>query len=85
VRRLSAAQNKKEKDAAKKRQVRKALKREALNRRHCQQRLKGLPIEESPSEMASEEEDDDDSDDSGAESRYDTVMFLAHFPDVRSL
>jgi hypothetical protein len=33
IRRLSVAQKKKEKDATKKRQIRKALKREALNRR----------------------------------------------------
>jgi hypothetical protein len=80
------AQKKKDKDATKKRQVKKALEREALNRRHRQQRLEGLPVEESPSEMASEDDDDDDdSDDSGAESRYDTVTFLAHLPDVRSL
>jgi hypothetical protein len=85
VRRLSTAQKKKDKDAAKKRQVRKALEREALNRRHRQQRLEGLPVEESPSEMASDDDDDDDSDDSGAESRYDTMTFLAHLPDVRSL
>jgi hypothetical protein len=86
VRRLSVAQKKKDKDATKKRQVKKALEREALNRRHRQQRLEGLPVEESPSEMASEDDDDDDdSDDSGAESRYDTVTFLAHLPDVRSL
>jgi hypothetical protein len=84
VRRLSTAQKKKDKDATKKRQVRKALEREALNRHHRQQRLEGLPVEESPSEMASED-DDDDSDDSGAESRYDTVTFLAHLPNVRSL
>jgi hypothetical protein len=68
VRRLSAAQKKKEKDVAMKRQVRKALERE-----------------ESPSKTASEEEEDDDSDDSGAKSCYDTVTFLAHLPDVRSL
>jgi hypothetical protein len=85
MRRLSAAQKKKEKDATKKCQVRKALKREALNRHRRQQRLEGLPIKESPFETASEEDDDDDSDDSGAKSRYDTVTFLAHLPDMRSL
>jgi hypothetical protein len=36
VRRLSVAQKKGEKDAAKKRQVRKALEREALNKRRRQ-------------------------------------------------
>jgi hypothetical protein len=50
VRCLSAAQKKKEKDAAKKCQVRKSLERETLNRHRCQQRLEGLPVEESPSE-----------------------------------
>jgi hypothetical protein len=34
VRHLSAPEKKKEKDAAKKRQIRKALERETLNRRH---------------------------------------------------
>jgi hypothetical protein len=85
VRHLSAAQKKKEKDSTKKRQTRKALEHEALNRRRRQQRLKGLPIEESPSETASEEAEDEDSDDNGAESWYDTMTFLTHLPDVRSL
>jgi hypothetical protein len=85
VRHLSAAQKKKEKDVAKKRQIRKALEREALNRHHRQKRLEGLPVEESPSEMASEEDEDEDSDDNGAKSWYDTMTFLAHLPDVRSL
>jgi hypothetical protein len=85
VRCLSAALKKKEKDAAKKRQIRKALEHEALNR-HCrQQRLMGLPIEDSPSKMASEEDEDEGSADNGAESRFDTTTFLAHLPDVRSL
>jgi hypothetical protein len=35
ARRLLAAQKKGEKDTAKKLQIRKALKREALNKRHC--------------------------------------------------
>jgi hypothetical protein len=48
ARHLSAAQKKGEKDAAKKRQVRKVLEREALNKRCRQQSLEGLPIEESP-------------------------------------
>jgi hypothetical protein len=67
----------------KKRQVRKALEREALNKRHRQQSLEGLPIEESPSGMVSGE--DDDSGDDDARSWYDTVTFLAHLPDVRPL
>jgi hypothetical protein len=84
VRCLFTAQKKKEKDAVKMHQIWKALEREALNRHYHQQRLEGIPIEESPSEMASEEEDED-SDDNDAESRYDTATFLAHLPDVRSL
>jgi hypothetical protein len=84
VRRLSAAQEKKEKDAAKIWRNRKIREREALLRRHRQQRLKGLPEEESPSETASEEESDD-SGDNDAGSWYDTVTFLSHLPDVRSL
>jgi hypothetical protein len=79
------AQEKKEKDAAKKRCNWKILEREALIKRRRKQRLEGLS-EESPSEMASEEEgDDDDDDDDDAESRYDTMTTLAHLPDVRSL
>jgi hypothetical protein len=83
VRRLSAAQEK-EKDAAKTRRNRKLHERATLLKRHRQQQLEGLPIEESPSETALEE-DDDDSEDDNAGSRYDTVTFLAHLPDVRSL
>jgi hypothetical protein len=83
ARRLLAAQKKEEKDAAKKRPVRKALEREALNRRHRQQSLEGLPIEESPSEMVSGEDEDNSDDDVGL--RYDTVTFLVHLPDVRPL
>jgi hypothetical protein len=80
------AQNKKEKDVRKKWQNRKILEREALNKHRRQQRLKGLPVEESPSEtMLEEEDDDDDSDDDDAESRYDTTTMLAHLPDMRSL
>jgi hypothetical protein len=78
-------QKKKEKDTAKKRQIRKALTRETLNRRRCQQRLEGLPVEEPRSETALEKEEDEDNDDNGAESWYDTVTFLAHLPDVQSL
>jgi hypothetical protein len=78
-----AAQKKEERDATKKRQIRKALEREALNKCHRQQSLDGLPIEESPSEMASGVDEDSDDDDAG--SRYDTVTFLAHLPDMRPL
>jgi hypothetical protein len=35
--------------------------------------------------MALEEDEDEDSGDNGAESWYDTVTFLAHLPDMRSL
>jgi hypothetical protein len=66
----------------KKRRNRKILEHEALIKRCRQQRLEGLPEEESPSEMASGEEDDGDDD---AESRYDTVTTLAHLPNVRFL
>jgi hypothetical protein len=83
ARRISVAQKKGEKDAVKKRQVRKALEREALNKRRRQQSLEGLPIEESPFETVSGEDEDEDSDDDDAGSRYDTVTFLAHLPDVR--
>jgi hypothetical protein len=75
ARRISAAQKKGEKDAAKKRQIRKALEHEALNKRRRQQRLDGLPIEESPSKTASEEDEVEDSDNDDAGSRYDTVTF----------
>jgi hypothetical protein len=84
VRRLSTAQEKKEKDAAKTRRDRKIRELEVLLKCRRQQRLEGLPEEKSPSEMASEEESDD-SDDNDAGSRYDTVTFLAHLPDMRSL
>jgi hypothetical protein len=83
ARRLSAVQKKEEKDVVKKRQVKKALEREALNRRRHQQSLEGLPIKESPSETVLGEDEDSDDDDAG--SRYDTVTFLAHLPDVRPL
>jgi hypothetical protein len=76
---LLAAQ-KEEKDAAKKRQVQKTLEREALKKRRRQQSLEGLPIEKSPSETVSGE--DEDSGDDDARSRYDTMTFLAHLPDV---
>jgi hypothetical protein len=78
------AQEKKEKDVVKTWRNRKIRKHEALLKRHRQQRLEGLPEEESPSETASEEEDYD-SDDNNVGSRYDTATFLAHLPDVRSL
>jgi hypothetical protein len=76
-----AAQKKKDKDAAKKHQVHKALEQEALKRHRRQQRLDGLPLEESPSKTVSGE--DDDSGDDDAWSRYDTVASLAHLPNVR--
>jgi hypothetical protein len=63
---------------------RKIHEREALLKCRRQQRLEGLPEEESPSETASEEEDEDsDEDDAGLQ--YDTATSLAHLPDVRSL
>jgi hypothetical protein len=83
VRSLSAAREK-EKDVAKTWHDRKICEREVLLKHRHQQRLEGLPKEESPSESASEEEGDD-SDDNDARSRYNTVTFLAHLPDVRSL
>jgi hypothetical protein len=80
------AQKKKEKDATKKWRNRKILEHEALNKRHRQQRLEGLPMEESPYETASGEEDDGDDDmDDDAESWYDTATALAHLPDMRFL
>jgi hypothetical protein len=48
VRCFSVSQEKKEKDAAKKRRNRKILEREALIKRRHKQRLEGLPEEESP-------------------------------------
>jgi hypothetical protein len=57
--------------------------REALKKRHHQQSLDGLPLEESPSETVSGE--DDDSGDDDAWSRYDTTTSLAHLPNVRPL
>jgi hypothetical protein len=83
ARHLLMAQKKEEKDAAKKRQVKKTLEREALKKHHCQQSLEGLLIEESPFEMVSGEDEDSSDDDAG--SRYDTMTFLAHLPDVRPL
>jgi hypothetical protein len=85
VRRFSTAQEKKEKDAVKKRRNRKILECEALIKRCHKQRLEGLSKEESPSETASEEEGDDDDNDDDAKSRYNTATTLAHLPDVRSL
>jgi hypothetical protein len=82
---ISAAQKKGEKDAAKKRHIRKALEHEALNKHRRQQRLDGLPVEESPSETALEEDEVEDSNDDDIGSRYDTVTFLAHLLDVRPL
>jgi hypothetical protein len=84
VRHLSVAQEKKEKDATKTWHNRKIHEREALLKHHHQQRVEGLPKEESPSETASEEEDND-GDDNDAGSQYDTTTFLVHLPDVRSL
>jgi hypothetical protein len=83
ARRLLAAQQKEEKDAAKKRQVRKAQEQEALKKRRCQQSLDGLPLEESPSKTVSGENDDDGDDDDDALSRYDAATGLADLPDVR--
>jgi hypothetical protein len=84
VRRLSVAQQKKEKDTVKMRCDRKIGEHEALLKHRRQQRLEGLREEESPSETTSEEESDD-SDDNDAGSWYNTVTFLAHLPDVWSL
>jgi hypothetical protein len=53
-----------------------------LNKHRHQQRLDGLPIEESPSETASEEDEVEDSDDDDVGSRYHTTTFLAHLPEV---
>jgi hypothetical protein len=83
TRHLLAAQKKDEKDAAKKRQVLKALEQETLKKRRRQQSLDGLPLEESPSETVSGE--DDDSGNDNAWSWYDTVTSLAHLPNVRPL
>jgi hypothetical protein len=66
MRRLSVSQEKKKKDDAKTWRNRKILEREALLKHHCQQRLEGLPKEETPSKIASEEEEDDVSDDNEA-------------------
>jgi hypothetical protein len=84
VRRLSTAQEKKEKDVAKMRRNRKICEREVVLRHRHQQRLKGLPEEESSFKMASEEESDD-SGNNDAGSLYDTATFLSHLPDVWSL
>jgi hypothetical protein len=51
-----------------------------LKKRHRQQSLEGLPIEDSPSGTVSVEDKDSGDDDAG--SRYDTMTFLAHLPDV---
>jgi hypothetical protein len=48
VRRLSVAQKKKEKDAAKKRQIRKVLEREALNRHHASKGSRVSPSRSPP-------------------------------------
>jgi hypothetical protein len=85
VRRFSAAQEKKEKDAVKKRRNRKILEREALIKRCHKQRLEGLPEESLPKTASREEDDDNDDGDDDAESWYDTATTLAHLPDVRSL
>jgi hypothetical protein len=81
ARRLSVAREKEEKDIVKSWRDLKAREREALLRRHRQQRLEGLPKEESPSESVLEGEGDDSGDDD-AGSRHGTVTFLAHLPDV---
>jgi hypothetical protein len=52
-----------------------------LKKRHRQQSLEGLPIEESPFETVSREDEDSSDDDVG--SQYDTTTFLAHFPDMQ--
>jgi hypothetical protein len=83
TRHLLAAQKKDEKDAAKKRQVLKALEQETLKKRRRQQSLDGLSLEESPSETVSGE--DDDSGNDNAWSWYDTVTSLAHLPNMRPL
>jgi hypothetical protein len=54
-----------------------------LKKRHHQQSLDGLSIEESPFEMVLGEDEDNGDDDAG--SRYDTATFLAHLPDVQPL
>jgi hypothetical protein len=51
-----------------------------LKKRHHQQSLEGLPIEESPSETVSGEDEDSGDDDDVLQ--YDTMTFLAHLPDV---
>jgi hypothetical protein len=79
------AQEKKKKDVVKTRRNRKILERKALLKCHCQQRLEGLPEEETPSKTASEEKEDDVSDDNDVGSRYNTATFLAHLSDVWSL
>jgi hypothetical protein len=84
VRHLFAAQEKKEKDTVKTWSDWKIHEREALLKHRHQQRLEGLLEEEPPSDTTSEEESDD-SDDYDSGSSYDTVTFLAHLPDVRSL
>jgi hypothetical protein len=83
VRSLSAAQEK-EKDVTKTWRDWKICEHEVLLKRRHQQRLKGLPEEESHSELASEDKGDD-SDDNDARSWYDTTTFLTHLPNVRSL
>jgi hypothetical protein len=54
-----------------------------LKKRHRQQSLDGLPLEESPSETVSGEDEDSGDDDTG--SRYDTATYLAHLLDVQPL
>jgi hypothetical protein len=54
-----------------------------LKKRHRQQSLDGLPLEESPSETVSGEDEDNGDDDVG--SWYDSMTYLAHLPDVRPL
>jgi hypothetical protein len=78
-----ASQQKKAKDTAKKRQIRKAKEQEELKKRRRQQSLDGLPLKESPSETVSGENDDDSDGDDDALSRYDAAIGLADLPDVR--
>jgi hypothetical protein len=79
---LLASQQKEAKDAAKKRQIRKAQEQEALKKRRRQQSLDGLPLEESPFETVSGENDDDGDEDDDALSRYDAMTGLADVLDV---
>lgn len=81
VRRFTAQLEKKAKDVEKAGRDKKLRACEALMKRRRQQRLDGLPEEESPSEIASEEDDDSE----GDEPWIDTAAVLAHLSDVGSL